>query len=278
MRVLWRLFFLFILVLVVFGGGAIAAYQLFFKKPVAKEDVGHPAVITPTPDPGIALLDQANQLIKKGDTEGGKRILASIFQSFPNSGKANDARRQLGAMNLDQFFSANNPDKVEYTVVRGDSIARIANKTKASPELIFKANGLDSLTIQPGQKFIIPAGQFTLAVSLADKSVTLLNHGAFFKWYPAKDASHLPANFTAGQYKVLGKEAWSDGHQVAFGAKDYVGSSRWIVINRDSLTLYSETNPQTPNVAAPKIGIELSAEAMDELYSLIARDTAVTVQ
>ncbi|MBV8969156.1 MAG: hypothetical protein JO331_08855, partial [Verrucomicrobia bacterium] len=71
MRVLWRLFFLFILVLVVFGGGAIAAYQLFFKKPVAKEDVGHPAVITPTPDPGIALLDQANQLIKKGDTEGG---------------------------------------------------------------------------------------------------------------------------------------------------------------------------------------------------------------
>jgi hypothetical protein len=34
------------------------------------------------------------------------------------------------------------PDKTEYIVVRGDSIARISTKTKNPAELIFKANGL----------------------------------------------------------------------------------------------------------------------------------------
>src|SRR6266478_2992740 len=93
----------------VFGGGGFVAYRLFFKKPDPRGRNPNEPVVTPTPDPGIAMFNQA--------------------------------------------------------------------------KLIFKANGLDSLTIQPGRKLIIPKGQFSLVVNTKKGDVTLMNNGIFFRWY-----------------------------------------------------------------------------------------------
>jgi hypothetical protein len=116
-----------------------------------------------------------------------------------------------------------------------------------------------------------------LQISLANKDLTLLNHGVFFKWYRPTDY-HLPANVTPGQYKVIGKDAWSAGAPVAFGGKNYLGSSRWIVLNTGNITIYSETNPASPNVQKPKSGIEISADEMEVLYSLVGKDSPVTIR
>ena len=277
MSLIWKLGIIAGLVLVIFGGGSFAAYELFFKKASKTPSKDNVAVVTPTPDPGISLLEQGKQLIAKGNIDDGKRLLISIFQNFPNSLKADEARKAVGDLNIQAFFSAQaSEDKKEYTVVRGDSIAKIAAKTKAAPELIFKANGLDSLMIQPGQKFIIPSGQFTVQLFVGAHAVELLNHGGFFRWYKAVD-THLPANVNTGQYKIIDKEAWSGGLRVAFGEKNYLGSSRWLVINQGNITLYSETNPSNPNVQKPKSGMELAPEDMEELFALLVKDTPVTV-
>lgn len=180
-------------------------------------------------------------------------------------------------MNIQDFFSPQpSADKKEYVVARGDSIAKIASKTKAAPELIFKANGLDGLMIQPGQKFIIPSGQFTVQIFVGQQAVELLNHGVFFRWYKALDF-HLPANMTSGQLKVIGKEAWSGGARVAFGEKKFHGSSRWVVLSASGIIFYSETAPNTPNVPKPRFGIQLTPEDMDELFALLGKDTPVTI-
>jgi LysM repeat protein len=276
MSVFWKIGVIGFLVILIFGGGAFSAYELFFKK-AGKPSAGNQPVVTPTPDPGIALLSQAQQFIAKGDNDQGKQLLISIFQSFPTSTKAGEAKKMVGDLNIRQFFSDANPTKTNYVVARGDSIARISGKTKAAPELIFKANGLESLMLHPGQILIIPSGQFNLQISLANKDITLLNHGAFFKWYKPIDY-HLPANATPGQFKVIGKEAWSAGAPVAFGGKNYLGSSRWIVLNTGNTTIYSETNPSNPNAQKPKSGIEISADEMEELYSLIGKDSPVTIR
>jgi LysM repeat protein len=277
MSLLWKIGIIGFLVLLIFGGGGFAAYELFFKKPVSKVSPGNQPVVTPTPDPGIALLGQAQQLMAKGDSDQGKQLLISIFQNFPASTKAADAKKMVGDLNIRQFFSDANPSKTNYVVARGDSIAKISGKTKAAPELIFKANGLESLMLHPGQVLIIPSGQFALQISLANKDLTLLNHGAFFKWYKPIDY-HLPANVTPGQYKVIGKDAWTAGAPVAFGGKSYLGSSRWIVLNTGNITIYSETNPSNPNVQKPKSGIEISADEMEELYSLVGKNSPVTIR
>jgi LysM repeat protein len=277
MSFLWKLGILTGLVLVIFGGGAVATYELFIKKASRTPGKGNEAVVTPTPDPGIALLEQGKQLIAKGNIDDGKRLLISIFQTFPKSVKADEARRTIGDMNIQDFFSPQpSADKKEYVVERGDSIAKIAAKTKAAPELIFKANGLEGLMIQPGQKFIIPSGQFTVQIFMEAKSVELLNHGQFFRWYKSLDFE-LPPNIKPGQLKVIGKEAWSGGARVSFGERKFIGSSRWVVLSQSGITLYSETSPNTPNVTKPRFGIQLAPEDMEELFALLPKETPVTI-
>lgn len=262
----------------VFGGGGFVAYRLFFNRPDSRHGPGNEPVVTPTPDPGIAMFDQAKQQIASGDESDAEKILLALIQSFPDSTRINDARKLLGDLNIRAFFSpAPGPDKTEYVVARGDSIARIAAKTKNPAELIFKANGLDSLTIQPGKRLIIPKGQFNLVVNTKRGDVTLMNNGNFFRWYKPLELQ-LPAKVVLGQFKTREKIAWSDGVRVAFGEKKYLGSSRWIVISGNGITLYSETNPKTPNAQKPGAGMMLSPADMEELFALVAKDTPVTVK
>lgn len=262
----------------IFGGGGFVAYRLFFKRPDTRRGDENEPVVTPTPDPGIAMFDQAKQQIASGDQSDAQKILLALIQSFPDSTRINDARKLLGDLNISEFFSPGpGPDKTEYVVVRGDSIAKIALKTKDPAELIFKANGLDSLTIQPGKRLVIPKGQFGLVINTKRGDVTLMNSGNFFRWYKPLEI-RLPAKVVLGQFKAREKIAWSDGIRVAFGEKKYLGSSRWIVINDSGMTLYSETNPAAPNAQKPGFGMMLGPADMEELFALVAKDTPVIVK
>ena len=267
------------LALGIFGGGGFLAYRLFFKSTYGRGRLGQ-AVVTPTPDPGITMLDQAKQQLGSGDRFDAEKILLALIESFPDSIKSADAKQLLGDLNIQAFFSPTpGPDKTEYIVARGDSIAKIANKTKSAAELIFKANGLESMVIQPGQRLIIPKGQFSLLINRKRQDVTLLKNGNFFRWYKPLEVN-LPPRIVPGQFKTREKIAWADGARVAFGEKKYLGSSRWIVVNDNGVTLYSETNPnpQTPNAQKPNAGIMLGPTDMEELFALVTKETPVIVK
>jgi LysM repeat protein len=262
----------------IFGGGGYLAYRLFFKKAYRSRSSSNQPVVTPTPDQGIAMFEQANRQIQNGGREGGKKILLALIQNFPDSQKNDDAKKLLSSLNVQEFFSSEpGPDKTEYVVARGDSMAKIANKTRCPAELIFKANGLDSLTIQPGQKFIIPKGDFSLQINLKKQDVTLLNRGAFFRWYKPLEF-RLSAKTGPGQFKIHEKIAWSAGTRVAFGEKNYLGSSRWIILSANGIAVYSETNPQSPNAQKPANGIMLAPPDMEELFALVVKDTPVMIK
>jgi LysM repeat protein len=262
----------------VFGGGGFVAYRLFFKRSDYRRGFGNEPVVTPTPDPGIAMFEQAKEQIASGDQGDAQKVLIALVQSFPDSTRINDARKSLGDLNIAAFFSPEpSPDKTEYVVARGDSIARIALKTKSPAELIFKANGLNSLTIQPGRKLIIPRGQFSLVINTKKGDVTLMNNGTFFRWYKPLEVK-LPPKVVLGQFKTREKIAWSEGGRVAFGEKKYMGSSRWLVVSGSGFTLYSETNPEMPNVQKPGAGMMLNPADMEELFALVVKDTPVIVK
>jgi hypothetical protein len=57
-----------------------------------------------------------------------------------------------------------------------------------------------------------------------------------------------------------------------------MGSSRWIVVNHPGVVLFSETNPQAPNIQKPNSGIMLTPPDMEELFALVGRDTPIIVQ
>ena len=266
------------LALGIFGGGGFVAYRLFFKTADYRKGKLNQAVVTPTPDQGIPMLDQAKQRLADGNRSDAAEILFALIQSLPDSIKSTVAKQMLGDLNIQAFFSLEpGPYKTEYVVARGDSIMKIANKTKSAAELIFKANGLESMIIQPGKRLIIPKGQFSLLINRKRQDLTLLNNGTFFRWYKPLEVK-LPPKIAPGQFKIREKVAWADGARVAFGEKKYLGSSRWIVVNDTGVTLYSETNPQTPNAQKPNTGIMLGSTDMEELFALVTKETPVIVK
>jgi LysM repeat protein len=278
MNNLLKIFIVVSLAFCVFGGGGFIAYRLFFKRPDFRLPNANQPVITPTPDPGIEMIAQAKRELAAGQSKFAEDLLRSLIKSYPDSIKIDDARKLLGDLNISAFFSpAPASDKTEYVVVRGDSIAKIASKTKTPAELIFKANNLDSLTIQPGERLIIPRGQFSLVINAKRGDVTVLNNGEFFRWYQPLALKMLPKT-ALGQFKMRDKIAWSGGTRVAFGEKKYLGSSRWIVINDNNITLYSEIDPHSPDTQTPATGIMLSPPDMEELYALVTKDTPITVK
>jgi hypothetical protein len=278
MSTLGKAFTIVALTATIFGGGGYTAYRLFLKKKEYEIAKTGTAAGAAAPDLVQPLLAQAKAQIAQGEKAAARATLVSIVQGFPPSPSADEAREILGNMNMHDFFSSEpDPNKTIYFVARGDSIGRISAKLKAAPELIFKANGLENLTIQPGRKFVIPSGQFSLNISIKRQSLTLLNHGGFFKWYKPLEFK-APAHFTPGQYKVTEKIAWVAGGRVAFGDKHYLGSSRWIMTNLSGLTIFSETNPKAPNAQKPSTGMMLSPPDLEEIYALVGKKTPITVE
>jgi hypothetical protein len=102
MNNLVKLLVVALLAIGIFGGGGLLAYRLFFKRPDRGHGKANEAVVTPTPDPGIEMFDEAKRLIAAGDQSEGQKTLLALIQSFPDSTKSNDARKLLG--DLSQRF------------------------------------------------------------------------------------------------------------------------------------------------------------------------------
>ena len=75
----------------IFGGGGFVAYRLFFKKPDLRPGETNQPVVTPTPDPGIMMLEQAKRELDGGNKSNAEKILLSLIQDFPESAKVGDA-------------------------------------------------------------------------------------------------------------------------------------------------------------------------------------------
>ncbi|HEX8371445.1 MAG TPA: LysM peptidoglycan-binding domain-containing protein [Chthoniobacterales bacterium] len=279
MKTLVKVFILLFLLVAVFGGAGWYAYNLYLKpQKVVKSKVAAAARPSATPDRSAADYEALVASFKGKPRGESIAALQKFLTDFPSSKKAPDARKLLGDLNIEEFFSRTpGPNKTEYVVVPGDSLARISSKNKVSFDLIIRANNIDRLLIHPGDRFLIPTGEFSIEISAKDKVLTLKDRGSFFKEYPLMVAN-LPSNVPPEGVEVTEKIAWHDGKRVAFGDKNYVGSSRWISLSNSGLNLYSVIEDGSPvDVDPPGSGAQLSPGDLEEIFALVNRGTPVTI-
>jgi len=118
-------------------------------------------------------------------------------------------------------------------VARGDSIAKIS-QDEGGPELI--SSKASKAYDQPGQKFIIPSGQFYRSDLRWTTGVELLNHGEFFRWYKGSIPSppymissiegHRKGAGPRRQSSIWGKENSSAAALVVLSGASYVLSNQ----------------------------------------------------
>lgn len=272
---LFRAIVILILIVVIFGGAAYFAYDLYWKPQELdrKDREVVRAAPTPPPDYTLPAFEKAMQTRRAGDLEAARAALADFLRSYPDSTKIVEARQALGEVNSERFFSRTaSPGKTEYVVASRDSLARIASKFKSSPELIFRINNLENINLKIGQVLVVPEVQATLVIDHKAKTVTLLNNGEFFREYPILSfKSPRPAAET--KTRVVDKIAMLDSKRIAFGEKQYFDCERWLAF-AGGVTLRGVPD----GTEAMPGGIVVSSDSMDEIFLLSNRGTAVTIQ
>ena len=261
---------------VIFGSAGWFAFQLFIKpNRIPLEELHAPAQ---PPDPSLPELDKALALQKARKLVDARTALEQFLDSFPFSTKLKEAKKALGQVNTDIFFSAvPAPEKIQYQVRSGDALAKIERKLKTTREMLMRCNNLDDPTrLRIGQMLLVNQPDFTVVINRKEHTLTVLNHLRFFKQYLAaswnvppekKGMERVPIPARVGE-----KIAWRNGARVAFGTKEYDGSERWVEIAAKGYTLFTEGGQK------PAGGIGFAPDDMEELSTLLSKNVPVTIQ
>ena len=246
---------LLILGSLIFGSAGYFGYILFIKPNRAERREKAAAAAAPaptaTPDPAIPEFERLKKLQAAGNTPAVRDGWNAWVAANPKSPLLPEGRRQLGVVNMALFFNpAENPSLISYTVVKGDSLAKIAAKHHSNAELIQKANQLPGINLQIGQQLVIPELKLTLELDRAAKSLTLLNNGTYLKEYLLLSAPSAPATPAKISTKVLDKSAMAGTKRVAFGDKAYTSSEKIILIAQAPSIVAAPELPATPAVPA----------------------------
>lgn len=277
---------LVLLAAIVVGAGYFI-YDLFLSPEIEERrerEERERVVATPTPDPSLAVYENAMELYRQDDLLEAQAALELFIERFPHSPKADEARTLLGDLNMTFLFSPPADEEIVVHEVRsGDALVRIASQHDSTVELIMRANNLQGTLIRPGQQLIIPQADFSLVVDRATERVVLKNHGRFFYEYPILD-DRLPAMRAELETQVSEKIAWSGDRRVAFGTPEFVDAVRWIVLARPGFVLFSVAEPideeeePVATVATPASGVKLDPADIDELFALIRNRTPVVIR
>lgn len=270
--------------LLVFGSAAFFGYELFIKPSRAetqeKAQEAAAPIPTPTPDPGIPEFQRLKTLLTAGKLAEAHDGLSTWLINNPKSPLLPEARQLLGTASMTLLFQPDSTNVVTYSVIKGDSLARIAAKHQSNAELIQKANSLPSINLQIGQQLVIPSLKIAIDLDRSAKTLTLLNNGNFLKEYPLLS---IPSSSRKERLvsKVLDKVATMGNKRVAFGDKSYAQSDRSILlVQSPAIVSFPTASPGATNTATPPVmpgGYVLSASDLLEVFPLVSRNTPITI-
>lgn len=273
--------FVLLLAIVVFGGAAFFSYELFVKpeRRIIAEKRGD-IPVEPIPDISGPEFEALGKLRQEDRLTEAREGLVQFLQKYPSGLHVEEAKDLLGDVNTEILLSGyRSPEKQEYVVRSGDVLAKIAAKTKTTPELIMRTNNLTNTMLHVGQRLLISHPDFSLFIQRKAQTVVLLDHGQFFKRYHVKTvrlSTKQPGRVNTRVAEIL---AFKGGKRVGFGSKEYVGSTRWIRLNQPGYFLYSEpdaTHRDESGQPAPP-GLGLVASDVEELSTLVSTKTNVTI-
>ena len=273
--------FVLLLAVLIFGGAAFFSYDLFVKperKIIAEKSGEIP--VEPVPDISLPEFQAAAKLRQENRLTEARDALVLFLQKYPSGLHLEEVKDLLGDVNTEILLSGyHSPEKQEYVVRSGDVLARIAAKTKTTPELIMRTNNLTNTMLHVGQHLLISHPDFSLFIQRKAQLVVLLDHGQFFKRYhvrTVKVSAKQPPRINTRVAEIL---AFKNGKRVGFGSKEYIGSTRWIRLNQPGYFLYSEpdaTHRDESGQPSPA-GLGLAASDVEELSSLVSTKSALTI-
>ncbi len=242
-----------------------------------------PPVVTPTeraPETAAATsaepLQQASELQAAGKLAEARALLQPLAETGSEA-----LRTLLSELNTRIIFTpAPAPEKVDYTIVAGDSLGKIAKQFHTTIELIKQANGLSSDLIRVGNRLRVYQAEFAVTVSKANNILTLTDRGQFFKRYRVGTGEY--SKTPVGEFKITVRQeqpVWHRGDKtIPFGDPENILGTHWLGLDVPGYGLHGTWETNSIGRQATAGCIRMLNDDVAQLYTLLPVGTPVTIR
>ncbi|HEY8239958.1 MAG TPA: L,D-transpeptidase family protein [Kiritimatiellia bacterium] len=240
------------------------------------------ALPAPGSDPVSALLEEARKLKEADDYETAREKASAALEQTANESARAAARDVLGDVDMGLLFSERPmPEKTDYTVQSGDSIAKLANKFGTTLELISKGNDLKGSNIRIGDRLRIFSGKFSVKVDKTDNILDLYLNDKFFKRYQVGTGQY--SKTPVGTFKITDRVAqptwWrDDGKAIPYGDPENLLGTHWLSLDIRGYGIHGTWQPETIGKQSSAGCIRLLNEDVEQLYTVLPIGTPVTIE
>lgn len=226
------------------------------------------------------LYNQAQELQIKGKLLEAKQIYQRLIDEYPNASEVINWQKKLEEINIKLLFSSVITAKsVAYEVKPGDTLTKIAQEFKTTPELIMKSNNLSSDKIIPGRRLKVWTHPFSIVIDKSQNILILKSDEEIIKIYTV--STGVNNSTPSGTFKIINKlinPTWfKAGAVVPPGSPENILGSRWLGFNISGYGIHGTSDPQILGKQATQGCIRMSNADVEELYTIVPIGTEVII-
>lgn len=226
------------------------------------------------------LSTKAKELEAKGELLQAKSVYQELINDFANSNEVANWQKKVDDINIRLLFSKiPTPISTFYEIKPGDTLNKIAQEFKTTPELIMKANNISGDKIFPGRKIKVNNVPFSIVVDKSQNILILKANEEIIKTYFVSTGAN---NSTpVGNFKIVNKlenPIWfKAGAVVPANSPENILGTRWMGFDLAGYGIHGTTDPQSIGRQVTQGCIRMSNADVEELYTIIPIGTEVTV-
>ncbi|OPZ15701.1 MAG: putative L,D-transpeptidase YkuD [candidate division BRC1 bacterium ADurb.BinA364] len=226
---------------------------------------------------GFAKIDLAD-----GNTMSARDTLLRLMDEAPDFPQRAEAEAILSDINTKLLYSPTPLEGEEiYEVRKGDTLDSIGRRFRVSYDLIMKVNKIaNPLTLSIGRKLKIPNLSFSIVVDVGDNTLTLLNHGKFFKKYPVRTGME-EGQTPLGDFSITLKQKdppwYHEGRIIPAGDPANELGTRWMAFSGAQYGIHGTIDPSTIGKYSSQGCIGMLKDDVEELFDLVPVGTPVKI-
>ncbi|MFH1395066.1 MAG: L,D-transpeptidase family protein [Candidatus Omnitrophota bacterium] len=205
-----------------------------------------------------------------------KRLIAE----FPDIADSAEVNAIIEDLNITIIFSpAIAENSVEYEVLPGDTLYKIAKNFNTTVELIKKTNGLEKDLIRPGQRLKIIVSEFSVFVDKSENMLLLKNMDEIIKSYKVSTGKNnsTPVGIFRVEEKMVQPVWYKIGSVVAPDSEEYELGSRWMGLSVEGYGIHGTSDESTIGQQVTHGCVRMRNDDVVELFTIIPSGTKVTI-
>lgn len=242
-----------------------------------------PVAVAPPAAGAAPALTAVEQAIAREQWVEARRLCQQLLQEHPESPAAAQTQQRLGDINIQLLLHPSSapgaPFYAGYTIEPGDTLGRIARRSKTTVELLQKANRLAGEKILVGHTLKVPTIAFSVVVDKSQNALILKADEEVVKTYAVstgKDNQTPVGTFTIVN-KLVDPPWYTAQGVIPPGSPENILGTRWLGFSKPGYGIHGTTDPAAIGQAVTAGCVRMRNAEVEELYALLPMGADVTI-